>query len=395
MQGYIRKRGQGSYQITIDLPRGVDGERRQKFISIKGTKREAQAKLAELQHEINGGTYIDPKKLTLGGYLRQWLPQASTGLSGKTAERYAEIVEKHLIPALGGIEIAKLKPLHIQAYYTEALVSGRRDGKGGLAARTIEYHHHVLHKALNDAVKWELMMRNPASVVQVPKADEFQGDPLTGEEVTRLLFAARGTAWYISVLLAVTTGMRRGEICALTWDNVDLLQGKLAVRQTLEATRQNGLRFKEPKTAKSKRVIDLLPMTVEALKQHRKQQDDLRYQLGGLYQDNNLICCKDDGQPYNPDSISHNFHRVIDRADLQQRRFHDLRHTHATLMLEIGIPPKVVQERLGHSSIVVTQDRYTHVLPTVQKDAATKLQFLLNNQFIEDEKNGTDHSLNE
>ena len=376
MNGSIKKRSKHSWTIVVDVPRGTDGKRHQKSIAVRGTKRDAEARRAQLLNEINIGAYIDPTNLNVAVFLGKWLDIYAGSVSGKTHERAAGIVKNHLVPALGSISLEKLKQLHIQRYYIEAAATGRRDGKGGLAKGTIRFHHAILHRALADAVKWEILRRNPASLAAPPKADKCVVATLTAQEVIQLLFVSRGTTWEIPVLLAATTGMRRGEILALRWEDVDIAAGTLCVRRTLEQTRTS-LTFKEPKTPRSIRMIALLPLTIAALVSHKQAQAAARLPLVDYYEDNDLVYCQADGTPIKPNSISSNFCVLLEKAGLGKRRFHDLRHTHATLLLERGVHPKVVQERMGHSSISMTMDTYSHVMPTMQRDAANRLQEFL------------------
>lgn len=226
MKGSISQRAEGSWTLRFDLGRDADGKRKQKVVTFRGTKREAERELTRLMKELHSGTFIEPTKLTTRDYLRRCLRDyAATNVSAKTLERYTEIVEQHLIPEFGHLPLPKLQPLHIQGYYTKALQSGRRDGKGGLSAQTVLHHHRVLHTELKHAVKWQLMARNPADAVDAPRPVRPQLKVLDEEGVARLLGAAERSRLYIPCMLAVGTGMRLGEILGLMWENVDLKAG--------------------------------------------------------------------------------------------------------------------------------------------------------------------------
>jgi integrase len=372
MRGHIRQRGKTSWAIVLELGHDAEGKRKQKWHSGFKTRKDAQAELARLMHEMNTGAYIEPSRLTFGDYLDRWLADyARIKVSAKTFERYTEIVRLHLKPALVHHPLAKLQPLHIQAYYATALQSGRKDGKGGLSAQTVLHHHRVLREALQQAVRWLLLARNPADAVEPPRPANRQIRVLDETETARLLRAVADTKYYVPSLLAVSTGMRRGEILALRWDEIDLDAGTLAVRQTLEQTRA-GLAFKQPKTQKSRRLVALPPLTVDALRRHRVEQTEHRLALGPMYNDQGLVFPQRDGALWNPNTFSACFIPLADRAGLGGLRFHDLRHSHATQLLRQGVHPKIVSERLGHSTIGITLDVYSHVVPGMQEEAARK-----------------------
>jgi integrase len=296
-------------------------------------------------------------------------------LAGKTHERYAEIVNIHLIPALGGISLSKLQPMHIQPYYSQALDTGRKDGNGGLSARTVLHHHRVLHNALNQAVKWQLLARNPAAAVEPPKPEQKEMRALDEDTSAWLLAAAQGSRLYIPILIAITTGMRRGEILALRWMDIDFINNVVRVQRSIDQTNA-GVRVKEPKKKTSRRPISMPRLLIEALELHRAQQKELKKVTGAMYEDNDLICCCDDGRIWNPDSFTSAYCKFTRRIGIQLR-FHDLRHTHASQMLRQGVSAKVVSERLGHSAIGITLNTYSHILPGMQEDAAARVDLSL------------------
>jgi integrase len=387
MRGHIRRRGTRSWAVVVDLGRGPDGKRQQRWHSVKGSRADAEGALVRLLRSLQTGEYVEPSKLTVKFYLERWLADyAKPNTSGKTYERYSEIVNANLMPALGHHKLTKLQPLHIQAVYTEALKRGRRSGKGGLSPRTVLHIHRVLHQALNQAVRWQLLIRNPASAVEPPRPQSTEMQVLTETQTARMLALAGGTDLYVPILLAVTTGMRRGEILALTWQDFDPKSGHLTVTKSLEQTKE-GLTVKAPKTAKGRRTIPLPAITVQALKRHKAEQGRRRLRLGGLYQELGLICAGSSGSHQEPDSFSQRFQIFLKRTDLPRIRLHDLRHTHATQLLKQGVHPKVVAERLGHSSITITLDTYSHVVPGLQEDAARQLDRVLKKAIRETEAN--------
>ncbi len=375
MRGHIRQRGQRSWAIVLDLGRDARGKRRQKWHKVAGTKRDAQRELTRLLRDLDTGTYVEPSQMTVGTYLEKWLRDyAKTNVSAKTFERYAEIARVHLIPALGHLPLARIQPLHIQDYYSVALESGRRDGHGGLSAQTVLHHHRLLRAALRQALKWQLLGRNPADAVEPPRPKRPEMRVLDAAETGRLVASTKGTRLFLPVLLAVTTGMRRGEILGLRWKDVDLKKATLAVRRSLEQTK-GGIQFKEPKTQKGRRVVALPEIAVDALRSHKTRQAKHRLLLGRVYENGDLVCAKENGKPTVPADLSKSFARLLGRleGDVPPIRLHDLRHTHATQLLREGIHPKVVSERLGHSTVAFTLDVYSHVLPSMQADAARSI----------------------
>ncbi|HHW15667.1 MAG TPA: site-specific integrase [Firmicutes bacterium] len=372
MKGHLISRSKGSWSIVIDLPRGADGRRRQKWFTVRGTKKEAEAKLASLLHELNGGGFVEPSKMTLGEYLERWLTDyADQAVKPSTAEWYRMMVRTNLAPNLGHISLARLTPLDLQRYYGQRLAEGR------LSPASIRAQHRVLHKALGQAVKWGLVPRNVADAAEPPKAERHQMQTLTVEQVHALLEAARATGRYALYLMAVSTGLRQGELLALRWDDVDLDTGILSVRQTI-ARRGDPGQFSSPKTHRSTRPVALSPGLVAVLKEHRAAQEQEKADWGHVWKEHGLVFPSEVGTPISPRNLVRQFKCLLKRAGLPETiRFHDLRHTHATLLLKQGVHPKIVSERLGHSSITITLDTYSHVVPGLQEQAAAKIEELI------------------
>lgn len=377
MKGHIRKRGQKSWAIILDLGRDDTGKRRQKWHTVHGTKKDAQAELARLINEINTGEYIEPSKMLVREYLDRWLKDyAEQSVSPKTLERYQQIIENNVKPAIGSYALSKLKPLHIQSFYTDALTSGRKDGKGGLAPQTVLHFHRLLHRALGQAVRWQLLGRNPVDAATPPRPERKEMNALDDAQTATLLRRLESSRLYMPVIIAVTTGMRRGELLALRWKDVDLATGQITINQALEQTKGK-VRFKSPKTDRSRRNVILPAFAIGLLKEHKRKQSEHRLKLGPAYEDNDLIFARPDGTVWAPDTLSTTFASFVRRSGLPHVRLHDLRHSHATQLLRQGIHPKVVSERLGHSKIGITLDTYSHVLPGMQEDAAAKIDTAL------------------
>jgi integrase len=374
MKGHVYQRAKGSWTIIYDLPADmVTGKRRQKSQTVKGTKRDAERVLREVLLSLEQGTYVKPNKVKLGEWLRQWLKDyVSMNTTDRTQESYKSIVERHLIPSLGKITLTDLQPVHIQSYYADKIDKGRADGKGGLSARSIVYHHRILSNALDYAVKMGVVVRNMVKVVEPPRIAKMTMNTLSPEEVTRFLDAARVTDYYVYFATLLYTGLRRGELLALRWRNMDLESATLTVVETAYKLGNGTYVIKEPKTPQSRRTVTLPPSLVELFKVYKADQELLRIQLGVSLNADDFVFIRPDGSPINPNAVTLAFKRIIKRAMLRSIRIHDLRHTHATLMLKAGVHPKVVSERLGHANIGITLDIYSHVLPGLQEAAAEK-----------------------
>ena len=374
--GHIRERSPGSYELRYSL--GTDpatGKRRVATATVRGTRKEAEKELRRLLRSLDTGEHVDPTRMTVREWLSAWLTAIRDEVSPKTRERYSEIVNNFLVPALGNLPLPKLAPAQIQATYNTLAIGSRRDGKsGGLSPRTRRQIHAVLQSALTRAVEQQLIARNPAEVFRrrLPKIERREMVALTADQSRQLLKAINHQRLYWPVLIALATGMRRGEILALRWRNVDLETGNIRVVESLEQT-QSGLRFKPPKTDHPRAVI-VPPTVIEELRRLKREQAQALLTLGVRQTEDTLLCARADGEPLQPRSLTHEFTIAIGRIKgLPRVRFHDLRHSHATQLLLAGVHPKVAQERLGHSTITTTLDLYSHVTATMQEDAAAKL----------------------
>jgi integrase len=371
MKGHIRERSPGKWAIVLDVPNAETGERRRKWHSFSGTKRQAQEECARLITSIRHGGYTEPTKTTLAQFLDRWIEHEASGVSPKTLERYAELARKNIVPLLGTITLAKLRADAIDAAWTKALASGRRDGKGGLAPRTVHHMRRVLIKALNQAVVWEIIAKNPAALSKPPKVERKAMTAYGAETTGELLDAVRESRIFMPVLLAVMCGLRRGEVVALRWRNIDMDNRRMSIVETAEQTKAE-VRQKETKTGRA-RVVDLSSSVVAELRRHRVAQAEEQLRLGLRPDDNAFVVAQVDGRPIQPNSLTHEWTRVLANTGLERIRFHDLRHSHATQMLAAGVHPKVAQERLGHSTIAITLDIYSHVMPGMGADAAERV----------------------
>jgi integrase len=372
MKGHIRSRGKQSWQIIFDIARDPEtGKRRQHRETVKGTKREAEARLRELLHSLETGVYVKPSKITLAEFLERWLADyAKPNLSPRGFERYAGIVRQHLIPDMGTMALIQLRPEHIQQHYTAKL-------NNNLSARTVRYHHAVIHKALQTAVKWGLVGRNVADGVDVPRARRNEMQTWDEDEIQRFLKAAESKLYYELFYLAIFTGMRRGELLALRWQDIDFVFGQVSVNRALHQLKDGSYIFTQPKSEKSRRTIALPPSASLMLKKHQENQSLERAMLGKPLTDNDLIFSQYDGKPLRPNTVTRAWTLLAARSGVKVIRLHDARHTHASLLLKQGVHPKIVQERLGHSSISMTLDTYSHVAPGLQQAAAERFDDIL------------------
>jgi integrase len=383
MKGSLKERSPGHWGIIIDVPDPATGKRRRKWHSFNGTKRQAQIECARLISALQTGDYLEPSKTTLAQFLERWLAHIKTQVIPKSYERYAGLVRQNIVPLLGAVVLTKLKPAQISTAYAVALAGGRKDGKdGGLSPRSVGHMHRVLKQALGQAVKWQDLTRNPADAVEPPMVEWKPMKTYDLPQTAELIEAVRGTPIEMAALLTVLCGLRRGEICALRWRNVDLVTGQISVVESLEQTKA-GLRFKSPKSGKG-RTVALSATMVEELRAHRILRVEDMLKLGQALSDDDLVIAHADGSIVQPIYISQHWARTIRKTGLAHLRFHDLRHAHATHLLANGVHPKVASERLGHSRVGITLDLYSHVMPGMQEDAAAtvdaQLQLAMHNR---------------
>jgi integrase len=349
-------------------PDPVTGKRRQKRLGAR-TKQEIEQLVAQHVQAVTTGTYVDATKLTLGAYLAQWLSTLE-GVGPATRRRYADLVRLHVVPVLGSRPLAKLTPLDVQALYANRKAAG-------LSSTSVNLLHNMLHRALQQAVHWDLLVRNPTERVLAPRPTATEPATWTTAEVARFLAAADATDDAAMWRVAICTGMRRSELLGLQWADVDLERGVLNIQHARKRGEGNRWETGAPKTRKGRRQIALPPSAVEALRQHRRRQVEYRLQLGSAYQDNGCVFAGDQGQPMHPNVIAKRFERLSTAAGVPRIKLHGMRHTNATVSLAAGEHPKIVQERLGHSTISMTLDRYSHVTASMQQEAAQRLDALL------------------
>jgi integrase len=381
MTGHIRRRGKTSWELKFEG--GYDSATSQRiihYISFRGTRREASVKLTELLAARDKGTYVEPSKLTVAEHVRarvdQW--ERSGDIGPKTAERYRELVENQIVPHLGAKLLQKIKPQDLESWHRVLKFAGRKDGTGGVSSRTIGHAHRILKKALGEALKNDLITKNAAASQRAPKVEEEEMVILTSEQVNVLLPALAGRTIYAPVIVALFTGLRRGELLALRWRNIDL-DGKVArIREALEETKKLGLRFKTPKTKNGVRDITLPDIIVEVLRDHRRQQLELRLALGlGRLGDDALVFPNPSGRPQSPRDFSTDWAAEAARLGLEAVTFHALRHTHASQLIDAGVDIVTISRRLGHATPNVTLAIYAHLFRKSDDKAAQAINAAL------------------
>lgn len=371
MAGQIIKRGDRTWLVRIFLGRDGKGKRRYLNKTIKGNKKDAEIYLNKTLAEVSTETFIEPSSITLDGYFDKWLEAAARPrVSERTADGYADLLQRYIRGSLGHQRLNKLQPLDIQRVYGGMLVRG-------LSARVIRHTHSVLHNALKQAVKWGMIARNPSDLVELPKVPHKERRVLSPDEAVRFLAAAHTSLHGLVFEFALLTGMRPEEYLALKWADIDFERSTSTVRRAL-VRHKGSWSFQETKTARSRRTIFLPTQLLHRLAAHKRQQAAQRLQLGSLWQNFDLVFCSETGTPLSIPNLTYRYFRpILEKAELPRLRLYDLRHSCATLLLIAEENPKVVSERLGHSTIVLTLDTYSHVLPTMQQNATAKLEKML------------------
>jgi integrase len=370
MRGSIRQKTKNSWQIQIYTGTGPDGKPRRHFETVRGRKGDAQRCLTELLASLDRGVYTPPGRLTVAEHLKNWIEgYVKTNCSIRTLDAVQSIVERHLIPALGHIQLKQLHPQAIQEYYGKAL-------EKPLSARSVHYHHRILKQSLKYAVRQGYLGRNPCEMVDPPSPRKKPMRTLTPSELEALLEHASGNQFYPIYYTAVSTGLREAELLGLTWRDIDLDRLSISVNKVLYK-RRGVCQFNEPKTSHSRRRVSMTPKLALFLKKYKEERELLCLELGKCLTLDDLVFANTEGKPIDPGVLSHNFGRIVKRVGLEGVRFHDLRHTFASLMLLRGAKPKVISEALGHSSVAFTMDVYSHIIEGMQQDAMALLDEVL------------------
>jgi integrase len=371
MKGHITERSPGKWGIVIDVPDPETGKRRRKWHTFHGTKRQAETECARLIAEIDGGNYIEPAKTTVREYFIAWLKHEKANVSPSTHERYEDLLLKNVAPVIGSITLNKLTAAKIDAAWGTLLESGRRNGKGGLAPRTVGHCRRVMLAAMEQAVKWDLLKKNPVALTRPPKVERKPMTAHVASDTAVMMDELRSKRVFMAALLAATCGMRRGEIVALQWKDVDLNAAVISVTRSAEQIK-TVVRYKDTKSSKA-RTLAIGSTMLSELRRHKAAQAEEQLRIGIRPDGNSFVFSQADGQPLKPRSLTHEWTRLVAKTSLPQIRFHDLRHSHATQLLAAGVHPKIASERLGHSTIAITLDLYSHVMPGMQANAAEQV----------------------
>ena len=369
-EGSIYRRADGRWVGAAHLGY-VAGKRRRKVVYGK-TRREVQEALTRALRDHQVGLDVAPdEREPVATFLERWLREAARpSVRHSTYERYAGIVHQHLIPAVGSTRLTKLSPAHVQGLLNAKLAAG-------LSPRSVHHLRAVLRKALNQALRWGLVTRNVATLVDPPRVPRFELTPLDPDQARQLLEAIRGDRLEALYTVALAVGLRQGEALGLRWQDVDLDAGLLHVRHALQRNADGKLGLGEPKSRTSRRSIALPPPATAALREHRRRQLQERLLAADRWQGYDLVFTSTVGTPSDGTAITKRFQRLLADAGLPRQRFHDLRHACASLLLAQGIHPRVVMEILGHSQISLTMNTYSHVIPALQRDAADRMGDLL------------------
>lgn len=364
-EGSVYQRKDGRWSASFYLENG-----KRKTVYGK-TRKEAYEKLQKALLEHRQGLLATGPKQSVKQYLEYWLEHVhKQSIRLHSYVKVRELLDLHILPELGHLQLQKLTIQHVQAFYSTL--------QGKLSPSRIRFIHSTLHKALDHAVRTGLVAKNVSESVALPRLTRREMQVLTPEQARKVVEAAKGSRVEALLLLALTTGMRRGELLGLKWEDITLVEGNgsLQVRRSMTRVAGHGVVASEPKTASSRRKIALSSYVVSVLKEHRVRQLEMRLQAGSKWTENDLVFCNVYGNFLHPARLYMMFHKVLAEAGVPSIRFHDLRHSAATILLSMGINVKVVQEMLGHSRISMTLDTYSHVLPGMQEEAVEKISIL-------------------
>lgn len=369
MRGSIFSRSKGSWTIVLPYTDPVTGGKGQEWLTYHGKKSDAEAYMNEIINNMNAGTYVKTKH-TVRTWLQYWLEEiCEPTLAPATYKSYKETVDLHLMPEFGHLPLPALRAEHLRKYYNKKLKT--------LSSTSVLYHHRVLHKALEDARRERHIKFNPCDDLTPPQKAHFKAELPTAEQTGKVLQHINGTTLYMPVILALTTGMRRGEVCGLTWGNIDFARGIIHVDQQLKKDSDNNLGYDLPKRNR-KRDIPITDLARAALLAQQNAQTEAKKFYGEAYQNNDLVCCWDDGREIDPDYVTKRWGKVRKKLKLNPKtRYHDLRHNFATVLLDLGKDPKVVSELLGHADIRTTYNFYIHPKMDTKKKAIEGLDDVL------------------
>jgi integrase len=383
-EGSITKRKNGTWMGRVTVGRNEDGSVKRQTVYGK-TKQEVVEKTTKILNELQTGTYIEATKLTLGQWLDTWLwDYKKPSVRPNTFSSYEQNVRIHIKPEIGDVLLKELKPVTIQKFYNSKHKDGDTEAKDKISAATIKKIHNIIHEALEQAIKNDILNKNVSERVSLPRLIKEEVRVLTKEEQKSLLEFISGDRLECAFILDLATGLRIGELLGLRWKDIDLKEGVVRVNQSLNRIKEfkslddytTKLHFGEIKTRSGRRSIPIPKNVIKALNAHKARQDEEKSKYSDDYQDKDLVFCTELGTPLEPRNLMRKFYSIVDNLKIPEANFHCMRHTFATRALEAGINPKVVQEMLGHANISMTLDTYSHVLPDTKRAAADKLNAL-------------------
>ena len=370
-QGTVNQRYKGSWELKWYGPADQNGNQKRISETVRGTKKEAEKILRERLLSVDNGSFVDKSKETVSEFMNRWLKTyAATNVTLRTAHGYEGYSRRYINPTIGKIALQSLTPSQVQKVYADML-------ERGLSNTTVLHLHRLLKEAVGHAVKWGIIARNVAEAASPPRPEQKQMPMWDVPTIIDFLELSHGTRFGHIHEFAVLTGLRRSEICGLKWESVDLEAGSLSVVATLQRIKGHGLVTGTPKTKRSRRTVDLAPETIDLLRTIRGGQMAQQLEYGSVWLNTGYVFTNFDGSPLAPDWLSKDFCGLVRAHGLPQLTFHGLRHAFATLGLKAGISPKVVSEALGHSSVGITLDIYSHVLPNMQHELSQAVADLL------------------
>lgn len=366
--GHLKPRknldGSTSYQLTVETDRDpLTGKRNRYYKTVKCGKRQADAELRKMIAEIEGGGICAPSAMKLADWMDTWLTTYLPNIEETTRDGYREKIENYIKPTIGHLPLKALSPKAIQDWINNLM-------KNGLSSKTIRNAYNNLNAALKKAVILQMIVRNPCEGTELPKLQKYQAQVYNVAMIQQALAAADSQSIYLMILLGACVGLRRGEMAALRWNDIDFAAETLTVTQN-RVHAKKAVVEKAPKTQAGNRTISIGSDVANALREAKAAYDEAAEKPG--FCDEGYVLCKDDGKPFHPDSVTQKWERFVDKAHLPKIRLHDLRHSNATALIAAGVSAKVVQHRLGHSDVSITLNTYTHVLSDMDEDAAEKL----------------------
>jgi integrase len=367
MRGSIVQRGKSSWRIRTEGERGPDGKRQRRFETFHGTRKQAQTRLAQILAAGADGTLTDPSSVTVGNYLASYLDNA-TRVSQKSLERYRQLAAHQIIPHLGPIRLQRLRPEHLEQWHAKLTAV--------ISARTVGHAHRLLSSVLARAVKNGTVARNVAAICKPPRVEADEVEILSPAQVPAVLEALTGSWLYAVAALALATGMRRGELLALHWCDVDLDKATLRVERSVEETKAHGLRIKPPKTKAGRRNVSLPGATVAMLRAHRAEQMRIRLSCG-IGEKPELVFGTLGDELRSPNNLSSQWRRILRTRNLPQVSFHSLRHAHVSILIDQGIDLLKISRRIGHTRASITLDKYGHLVGGNDDAAAKAMEGIL------------------